>query len=258
MARIVRIGILLLILATVAQEAWLARSRAASWKDTLRVAVYPINGDGSAAAAAYLRGLPPHAFRAVEGFFDEEAKRYGRQLFRPIEIAVAPELTFQPPQPPRNANALESIVWSLRMRYWAWRHDALPGGMKPQVRLFVLFFDPAAHSQLPHSVGVARGMIGLVNAFATNAMAGSNQVVLAHELLHTLGATDKYDPASNLPLFPQGYADPERSPRHPQQFAEIMAGRIPLSDSHADTPESLDRALVGAATAAEIGWIGKP
>jgi hypothetical protein len=253
MFKFLRIFILLIIFATVAEEAWLSRSRAVSWQDPLQVAVYPINGDGSAAAASYIDGLQPKAFKAIEAYFDEEAKRHGRDIFRPVEITLAPPLTERPPQPPRAGSAFGALTWSLRMRYWAWRHDAVPG-MKPQVRLFVQFFDPATHEVLPHSVGVGRGMIGVVNAFASRQMAGSNAVIMTHELLHTLGATDKYDGADHLPRFPEGYAEPERSPRYPQRFAEIMGGRIPLSETRAEIPESLDETLIGAATAAEIGW----
>jgi hypothetical protein len=45
MFKFLRIAILLVILTTVAGEAWLSRSRAVSRKDPLRVAVYPIIGD---------------------------------------------------------------------------------------------------------------------------------------------------------------------------------------------------------------------
>lgn len=253
MFRLLRIGILLVVLATVAQEAWLARSRATAWADPLRVAIYPINGDDSAAAASYLQRLKPETFRAIERFFDEEAKRHGKSIFRPVEIAVAPPLAERPPAPPRSGSVFDNLAWSLRMRWWAWRHDAVTG-LKPQVRLFVLFFDLASNDSLPHSVGIERGLIGVINVFASNEMAGSNAVVITHELLHTLGATDKYDFASNQPRFPDGYAEPGRQPLHPQQFAEIMGGRIPISESRAEIPSSLDRTLIGSATAAEIGW----
>ena len=256
MFKFLRIAILLLILFTVKQETWLAHSRAVSWRNPLRVAIYPINGDGSATAATYIQGIKPTSFASIDRFFEEEARRHGLAIHHPVEVTVAPAVVTLPPQPPRGGTALDNVFWSLNMRYWAWRHDAVPG-MKPQVRLFVLFFDPATHPSLPHSVGVDRGMIGLINAFATHAMAGSNAVIISHELLHTLGATDKYEFGSNLPRFPDGYADPERSPRYPQAFAEIMGGRIPLSESRAEIPDSLEQTLIGTATAAEIGWIKK-
>jgi hypothetical protein len=256
MFKFLRIAVLLLILATVAQEAWLSHSRTASWKMPLRIVIYPIKGDDSSVTAAYVQGLQPNAFASIDRFFDEEAERHKLGIRRPISITIAPPVASVPPQPPRGGSVLANIFWSLQMRYWAWRHDAVPG-MKPQIRLFVLFFDPATHDRLPHSVGVKQGMIGRINVFATQGMAGSNAVIVAHELLHTLGATDKYDFATNLPRFPDGYAEPERSPRFPQAFAEIMGGRIPVSETRADIPQSMDRVLIGAATAAEIGWTKK-
>ncbi len=82
-----------------------------------------------------------------------------------------------------------------------------------------------------------------------------NNVVIAHELLHTVGATDKYSPADNLPLFPIGYADPDRQPLYPQSMAEIMGGRIPVSETQAVIPKSLVQAMIGPQTALEINWI---
>lgn len=253
MFRVLRIVVLLLILATVAQEAWLARSRATEWKDALRVAIYPINGDGSATAAAYVQGLPPNAYAAIERFFAEEAARHGLENTRPLTVRLAPPVASLPPQPPRNGGRFDNVLWSLQMRWWAWRHDDVPG-MTPQVRLFVLFFDPATHSQLPHSVGVERGLIGVINAFASRDQTGSNMVIIAHELLHTVGATDKYEFGTNLPRYPDGYAEPDRNPLYPQTFAEIMGGRIPVSETRAEIPESLGYTVIGDATATEIGW----
>ena len=82
-----------------------------------------------------------------------------------------------------------------------------------------------------------------------------NNVIIAHEFLHTLGASDKYDPADGLPLFPLGFAEPEKEPRFPQRLAEIMGGRIPLSDYDAEIPGSLKHVIIGADTALEIRLI---
>ena len=254
MFKALRILVLLLILATVAQTAWLAQSRATSWENTLYVGIYPIAADDSPQTRQYIQGLKPDAFVAIESFFDEEAKRYGLSVWRPVSATVAPPVADQPPAAPRNANALQAIIWSLQMRWWASRHDRIDGP-KPAVRLFVRFHDPNGNPRLAHSVGVARGMLGVINAYASQALAGSNTMIVAHELMHTLGATDKYDPATNLPRFPEGFAEPAREPRFPQDFAEIMGGRIPLSPAEADIPRSLAVTLVGAATAAEIGWV---
>jgi hypothetical protein len=85
-------------------------------------------------------------------------------------------------------------------------------------------------------------------------MHGENCIVIAHELLHTLGATDKYDPADGKPVFPVGFAEPDRHPLYPQPFAEIMAGRRMVSESLWEMPSSLDEVTIGETTATEINW----
>jgi hypothetical protein len=78
---------------------------------------------------------------------------------------------------------------------------------------------------------------------------------MAHELLHTLGSTDKYALGTNLPLYPHGFADPAAEPRYPQTKAELMAGRIPLDARTATIPRDLEQTLIGPITATEIGWL---
>jgi hypothetical protein len=108
---------------------------------------------------------------------------------------------------------------------------------------------------LDNSLGLEKGMVGIVHAFAQRQMTPTNNVVITHEMLHLLGASDKYDPATNLPRYPEGYAEPERRPRHPQQWAEIMGGRIPLDAGRAEMPERLAQTLIGEQTAREINWL---
>jgi hypothetical protein len=43
-------------------------------------------------------------------------------------------------------------------------------------------------------------------------------------------------------------------PRVPQQFAEIMGGRIPISSLRADQPAGLHQVVIGRLTAREINW----
>ncbi len=254
MARTLRIGILLFILLIVAQSAWIARARTTDWKEPLRVVVYPINGDASAAADAYLARIGPDAFEPLAVYMREQARSHGLALRTPVEIYLAPRVNAIPPEAPRERNAASAVLWSLQLRFWAWRHDGY-SGPKAHVRIFVKYFAPVPNVALAHSVGLREGLIGVVNAFASADMTGANQVVIAHELLHTFGAFDKYDPATNLPVFPDGYAEPNANPLYPQTRAEIMAGRVPLSQSRAEIPAGLDETVVGARTAREINWV---
>jgi len=254
MWRVIRIVILLFILATVAQGAWLARTRTTAWDRTLHVVIYPINGDGSLPVERYIGELSGAAFEPIEAFFGKEAKNHGVGLRPPILVALAPPVSSHPPAPPFGGGKAEILVWSLRLRYWAYWNDSYKRA-KPDVRIFVSYYDPAVRPRLAHSTGLQKGLIGVVNAFATADMSGSNNVVIAHELLHTFGATDKYDLASNLPLHPDGFADPDARPLYPQERAEIMAGRIPISETQAQMPAGMEEVAIGARTAREINWV---
>ncbi|HKR36078.1 MAG TPA: hypothetical protein VJT10_14640 [Steroidobacteraceae bacterium] len=253
MWRRLRIAVLLLILLFVALNTYFDRVYSTDWNIPLRVAVFPINADGSATTERYIRRQSTDAFQGIETFFEQEAGEYGVQMERPIRLTLAPPLSQSPPAVARDASALSVGLWSLRMRFWAWRADA-PPGPAPDIKLFVLYHDPAIATAIPHSLGLQKGLFGVVHIFADAAMQGSNDLVIAHELLHTLGATDKYDLRTDQPLQPDGYAEPDRQPLYPQSFAELMGGRVPVSGTESTMPESLRQVIVGAKTASEIGW----
>ena len=95
-------------------------------------------------------------------------------------------------------------------------------------------------------------MVGIVNGYASRRFRGINNVIIAHEFLHTLGATDKYSPVDGQPIGPDGIAEPDRQPLFPQRYAEIMGGRIALSETDAVIPKNLRYAVIGQLTASEI------
>jgi hypothetical protein len=248
-----RIAVLLLILLFVALNTYFDRVYSTDWNIPLRIAAFPINADGSTVTASFIGQQSADSLQRIETFFEQEAQHYGLQMQRPIRLTLAPPLSEAPPELDPGGGAFSAILWSLRIRYWAWRVDA-PPGPAPDIKLFVLYHDPAISPALPHSLGLQKGLLGVVHVFADAGMKGSNDTVIAHELLHTLGATDKYDVASNQPIHPDGFAEPQREPLYPQSFAELMAGRIPVSSTQAQTPQSLQQVLIGPKTASEIGW----
>lgn len=253
MWRKLRILILLFILGTVAHRAWL-ETHDLEWKDSLYVAVYPINADGSAQAEAYIDLLSADQFLEITAFLSEEAARYDLNLRSPFQMRLGAAVDSKPPQPVKNAGMLETIVWSLHFRWWSWRHSP-PVSIPPDIKLYLLYHDPGQYDGLPHSTALSKGRVGLVNVFADERYQKQNAVIIAHELLHAVGATDKYDLATNLPYFPVGYAEPDKQPPFPQDYAELMAGRIPVSEYKAEIPGSLSYTLIGERTATEIGWL---
>jgi hypothetical protein len=248
-----RVAFLLLVLLLVALTAWQDRYRSTRWREPLYVAIYPIAADDSPVTRAYLAALDGDRYKPIDRFFAREAGQYHLNDSEPVKTRLRAELNDHPPQRAPDAGMLATALWSLRLRYWAWR--ASGHVREPEdIRVFVLYHDPALTPTVPHSAGLAKGLIGVVHAFAVPDMNGANNVVIAHELLHTLGATDKYSFIDDAPQFPNGYGDPAQVPLYPQERAEIMAGRRMLAANRWEQAMSLDEVVIGPATALEIRW----
>ena len=253
MWKALRISLLLTILIAVAGTAWLERARSVSWQQPIWVGVFPLPADDSDAAARFVAALTDEDFAAIGAFLQREGERRGvaGELVR-MRRYRSPSSA--PPDRPAAHGPLANLAWSLRLRWYAWQRTREIDGPPPHVRLFVLYHDPARTVKVPHSAGLRQGLIGVVHAFARRDQQGGNGIVIAHELLHTLGASDKYDDR-NLPVFPDGYGEPAQQPRWPQRRAELMAGRRAITRDSAELPDSLDDVVIGDATAREIRWL---
>ena len=252
MFKTIRIGILLCILFFVAVSTWLTQARSTDWNNSLWVKIYPINADNSAASERYIETLDREEFADIETFVAREVARFGKAVNQPLRVELGEPIHEQPPEMASGSNLLGVMLWSLKMRWWAANITSEQDAIEPDVRIFVRYHEPENNFLLENSVGLQKGMVGIVNAYADRRQRGSNNVIIAHEFLHTLGATDKYDPASGQPTAPDGLAEPNREPLYPQKNAEIMGGRIALAPDDAVIPKSLRYAVIGALTANEI------
>jgi hypothetical protein len=255
MWRVVRITVLLLVLLVVAGQAWLDRFSTTRWQRTIFVGAFPVSADASPSTARYLAQLDQAQVEDISGFVKAEARRYGVGVDEPIALKLYPELASAPPALEGGAGMFASIIWSLKLRYYRAHALAAVSRSRPRIVLFLLYHDPVLVQTLPHSAGLQRGLTAVVHLFASRSQEAQNRIVITHELLHTFGATDKYDLATGLPKYPEGFAEPQRVPRYPQQRAEIMAGPVPLSATEARLPDSLRDECVGPQTAREIGWV---
>ena len=134
MAKAIRVALLLFVLASVAVGAWRKRDLIQTWERTLDVVVYPINGDGRDATAAYVASLSSQSFVSIGEF----------------------------------------------MRFWAWRNDDY-AGPNPDVRVFAVYFDPAARQRVEHSIGTGSAIRSQAVRTAINSQENSGWRVTARE-----------------------------------------------------------------------------
>ena len=249
-----RILLLLGLLAAAVIYTQSQRLASQDWYTPLPVYIYPINGDDSASVDNYIATLTPNKFGAINRFLEREATRYQLHASPLIELHLEPRRhVLPPPRPEPGANPLSIALWSFQLRYWAWQQGA-DTAAAPHVDLFVIYHDGIPGRRLAHSLGLQKGLVGVVHAFADSASTWQNNIVITHELLHTVGATDKYG-ADGEPIFPDGYGDPQQTPRYPQERAEIMAGKRALSANQSSMAESLGQCVAGERTAREINWL---
>ena len=248
-----RIAILLFILLIVAANAYWINKRISNWETTLNVVIYPINADSSSEVEDYIDSLAISYFAPIENFMQEEAELSGLMLEKPIAIHVAPKITEMPPPLPEVRSTMDVIIWSLKMRYWSWQTDTYDG--YKDVKIYVLYRTFTNEEVREISLGLQKGKIGIVQAPATNTLINHTCLVITHEMLHTFGATDKYDYETLLPFYPHGFAEPDQQPLYPQRMAEIMAGRIPVSPTEIKKPKNLHEVTLGTKTCIEIQWL---
>jgi hypothetical protein len=250
----IRITLLLGCLAAVAATSAHQREFTRNWNQTIDVTVFPINADNSATTRRYISKLSDKDFAIIDRWGEREAKRHNLILAQPFRVSLGDTVNTMPPTFPSNASSISVLFWGLKARYWAWKNTPDDGGGLTRVRMFVMYQAGKENTALQHSLGLQKGLIGLVHAFSSDRQAPQNNIVIAHELLHTVGALDKYDNEGN-PALPIGFANPTQSPLFPQRRAEIMAGRIPRAAKQSEMAQSLRHVVINPYTATEINWI---
>ena len=224
------------------------------WTKTLTVAIVLLRrGPVDPAAIDKLRDR----VHALEARLTDECRRHGSvsmspfrlELYGPVDVASGP-----PVQPEEGVVALARYTFDLwqYLRGVNARVELRPSAVDASI--YVLTRPPrAGRPTMVEGASQEGGKVGLVEVDLDRDIADCALFVAAHELLHTLGATDKYGVEGRARV-PEGLAEPERVPLYPQQFAEIMARNVPLGPSIERPPETLDELRVGSATAREIGW----
>jgi hypothetical protein len=258
---LLRVTTLLFVLAGVLLYAWNdVRQRRArtEWARTLDVAVVLVRlGNVAPAAIDAVKERAP----ALSARLEREMRRYRPVGVRPFELSLfgPVDAAGPPPSPAGDAGlaASASYAWSL-WRYVSGIDDR--AGLLPRrfdARIYVVVRPPSGKVQKIEGSSEQNGRVGVVEVQLDKSMADFALFVAAHELFHTLGATDKYNPDGSI-MMPEGIAEPDRRPLFPQTLLELMARHRPVDAAHSVPPDSLAELCVGAATAREIGWLAGP
>ena len=253
----VRVAVLLAVLFVVvlyaAKDLWRRRARN-SWARPLNVALVVVrDGEVNAAAISALT----RQTRTLEALLRDQFRRYRDGGMKPFEFTVYGPVDASGPVP----HAATDGVIDLAKHAWALhrftsdldQHADVPStGFDACVYLVVR--QPArADRALVEGQSEQGGRIAIAQAELDETMAPLALFVATHELLHTLGATDKYDAAGRIRV-PSGLAEPELVPIYPQRYAEVMARNRAFAPGVEEPPATLAELAVGRETAIEIGW----
>ena len=243
-----------------------------AWDGPVRVAFVALldqaSGEDDASDARFVdrflsRVAPPHdSLRAVEDWIERERQRHSGDEHRRFEFAVRGPLrvTTPPPAPPANDSSFWERLHGTRalMAYFeeiASRDELFLASY--DVTVFVYFYDfydqdrSRIFGQLD-SIANRRTRTGIVFAPISTELRGNTCAVIAHELCHTLGASDKYDDGHSV--FPDGFVAPRSVPLYPQRSAEIMALGRPVAPGRDELVTDLEDCRVGPVSAVEMNW----
>ncbi len=246
------LGILALVVVFAAHDVYGRKARK-DWDHTLSVAVVLLeDGTLDDAAIARFKERTP----ALEARLAAEQARWRTGAPKPFELSVFGPVKMHASPPPAPS---EDGVVALAGHSWdMWRYlgpiddEAGVASRAYDSRIYVVLHEPrGTGATFAEGESEQDGRVGTVGVELADGNVDFALIVVAHELFHTLGATDKYD-AQGHARRPAGLAEPELG--ESQRFVELMARTRPTGSGEEKIPDFVDDIAVGPVTAQEIGW----
>ncbi len=253
----IRVGVLLVVLVGVGIYAIRdirSRRERNEWERTLNVAVIVMaDADVDPLAVRNLRARAPLLAAKLRA----EMKRFRGAEFSPFRFEVVGPVAIETLAPsPRGDGLLDLAKYAWENSRWVSRTDDRAGvnAGAYDTRIYVTVHKPKSEDRsFIEGRSQEGGHIGTVDVELDAEMSDTALIVIAHEMFHTLGATDRYDATGRIEL-PDGLGDPKQVPLYPQMKAEIMARNRAVSPVKELIPIRIDELAVGEKTAGEIGW----
>lgn len=250
-------GILLIVI-VVAARIYYHDNKKFDWDRTYNVALIEVAYGSKESTRTLSSNGKEILQQSLEKWFESEAKRVYNSQIKPFRFEILGP-AFNEKTPPTLPTENDSL-WTRYKQTSAFikffndrfaQTGANPDNFDIKLYLYIYPADKGLDYDKQHSVGTTRGRFGVVFLPIGKQSAGRTTCLIAHEILHTVGASDKYD-GSRLTVYPDGYFFPAQ--RYPQQFAEIMALATPIDIGREKDADNLDTSRVGNKTAEEIGW----
>ncbi len=215
------------------------------WKRTLNVALVIVRVgvvDDAAVVGVERRAkhLEEVLTRELHRYRDTPEKPFALSVFGPVDALPAP-------QPGDGIAAEVKQAWEMHR----WRtpiDDEL--GLDADAydsRVYLVVRPAGQGQQFVEGASEQGGRIGMTDVELDKSMVDFALFVSAHELLHTLGAVDRYDETGHT------FASQGPKPKG-AILTEVMGHGRPSPTGVDMPPESLDELWVSPETAKEIGW----
>lgn len=254
-ARVAVLSVILIGVVLYAIRDVSSRAARTDWKSPVSVAIVlvarePLDDDAGEKLRERSTELSARLADEMRRYRDASTPPFSFQVFGPVRDDGPV------PEPPAD----DGIV---AMGRYAWDLRSFEGRVDEAAKLQTSAFDSRIYLLATRPVRRDRkaiegasqmgGRVGVVKVELDATMADFALIVSAHELFHTLGASDKYDAEGN-PAIPTGLPEPDRQPLFPQPAFEIMARHRAVAANKSVPPKSLSELRVGAETAQEIRW----
>lgn len=250
----IRLTVLLLLLIYTAYS-WY-RDMHPNWDSETKIVIHPINIQKTELTKKYIQQLSQKKFDEIGDYLSTQASSYRGKPTK-ITVELGRELNYNPPLVyPHTSESIPRIMWwSLKFKLYSlvmkktedWGADSV---------MYLTYFDPNALNYVERSTALQHGRIGLVNLRSLDKESALNNFIIAHEAMHTFGAEDHYDLDTGRPVYPIGYAEPNKKPLYPQTKVELMGGYIPMNEQgDIVLPyNGLNITILNKETAQELGW----
>jgi len=202
--------------------------------------------------------LRNHTLPDITGWFQREYERYGGTLSQAVTLDIYGPFNLMepPPEPPAPDQSFfdRFLQWQKFKRYFKNFNEQHNINSDDYDGVIYVQFVEGRFDEFTESWASREANIALVNVFLNRDMVEQDIMIVLHEFFHLLNAKDHYD-QRGLPKVPEGLADPFQEPLYPQDYADVMAGRVAVSESEAREIIGLSELRTNVYTAHEVGWI---